>query len=113
MRTVIRFALISGLFLLILSTLVVSTDEATVIPEVPHKTEMCVISMPPLVKAQDAQLQLPDRKGNCEQSLMVSDKRDVIVPAVRSYHDANGRIVTAGCYERSVYQLYRAETAAG
>lgn len=113
MRTVIRFALISGLLLLILSTLVVSTDEEAVILEVPHTTGLCVISMPPLVKAQDAQMQLPDRKGNCEQSLMVSVKRDVIMPAAHAYHDANGRILTAERYERSVYQLYHMETAAG
>lgn len=113
MRTVIRFALLCGGLLLLLSALIVPTAET--VPSaatVETAAAFDLMAMPPEQTA-DAGLHTAVKAKDSEPMQLFAPKawEDGALPF--PHRDANGRVLTHARYEKSVYQLFRMEVAAG
>lgn len=113
MRRMVWAVLLSGLFLLMLSALVVTPDTAVPTPQAPVAGDWQAV-FHPLVSAI-----LPDAAA---EPRIAERTRMILSPLPLFWHfsappaavsDANGRILTALRYENSVYQLFRPEVAGG
>lgn len=115
MRKAFFVALLCGVFLLMLSALVVATPEdasgEAAAPVIPGNIQAALMPAPS---------SLPDQAGTAsarpqsERVLLMCVLSAALccLPALLS-HDANGRVLSAMRYENSFYQVFRAEVAGG
>ena len=111
MRNVLFTLLFAGLFLLLLSALVVSAppDGAEPMPSVPVNAAL----LPQPAQACEAN-GLSAMRPLLSHSLWLCAVLAVLcLPAASHNRDANGRVLTAVRYENSVYQVFRPEVAGG
>ena len=116
MRKALGIAAMAGLFLLLLSALVVaSPQEGALTRRVEPPT------MPPdvaLAAMPSADGMIAAQANGGAQGARVDARLDVLpMDGLRRQpegrRDANGRVLTAPRYAQSVYQVFRAETAGG
>lgn len=113
MRKAMGAVLLTGLFLLLLSALVV-TPEASDRPQPPalpeHMHAAFVPAMlPPVQEPAEARL----RQADAGMTALCAVAEAACVPPRCAPADANGRVVTAVRYENSVYQVFRPGIAGG
>lgn len=113
MRKALAVVFFAGLFLLMLSTLVVSPDDASSVnvpPPSPADFQAVVLppSMPQPVCSADHFSTSEERCAN--DCVQLSFDPAVSTAAI---HDSNGRVLTSVRYENSVYQVFRAGVAGG
>ncbi len=111
MRKALYAVLVSGLFLLLLSALVV-TPEAPEMPSEPLPANLQAVFRP-LVSAVLPEAASVPAQPHVSVSLAALPvlMTGLLLPS--GVRDANGRILTAIRYENSVYQLFRPEVAGG
>lgn len=112
MRKAFAAVFFAGLFLLMLSTLVVSPDHASAaaIPP-PSPADFHAVLAPPA----------PQPIGSADVSCTAENRSPAVWFALPSgaavspvvIHDSNGRVLTSVRYENSVYQVFRAGVAGG
>lgn len=113
MRKALYAVLLSGLFLLMLSALVVSPDAAEAQPPVREPVDFHT-AFKPLVSAI-----MPDTAAavtRCMDLRLILSVLPVLFLCAALFcgvRDANGHVLTAARYENSVYQVFRPETAGG
>ena len=113
MRRALTAVLLTGLFLLMLSALVVTPELTEAQPAVNGTADFHAVFRP-LISAM-----LPDAAdvpaGRTSQSVPVCVFSVLLLCAalVLCTRDANGRVLSAVRYENSVYQLFRPEVAGG
>ena len=114
MRKALWAFLCTGIFLLMLSALVVTPETPAaagavpVLPEDLHAVFRPAV-LPPPVDTADGGL----RQAEIGMSLLCAFLLAAVVLPRLCPTDANGRIITAVRYENSVYQLFRPEVAGG
>ena len=112
MRRVCYAVLLTGLFLLMLSALVVT-------PEMPSVPEMAEISADlsaefrPLVSVLMPEMDAPRTRDEVKLPVCLLAAAVLCACLFTGLRDANGRILNAARYENSVYQLFRPEVAGG
>ena len=103
--------LLCGLFALLLSALVVSPEDAVVLPEPTLWTEMRLLPLSLPVQGAEGQAaqphSIPRMLGLLLLALLPA------LPLLTVKRDANGRVLQARRYENSFYQLFRQEIAGG
>ena len=113
MRRMFYAVLLAGLFLLLLSPLVV-VPEAPAVPPAAHSSSDLHAVFRPLVSAI-----LPDAALATDQQPQKREPISLLLlfclysAPLSLVRDANGRVLNARRYENSVYQLFRPETAGG
>jgi len=113
MRRALYAVLLTGLFLLMLSALVVTPETADAQPAVDLSADFHA-AFRPLVSAI-----LPDAAdapaGRTSHSITLCTLPVLLLCAalISCVRDANGRVLSAVRYENSVYQLFRPEVAGG
>ena len=112
MRKVWYAALLAGLFLLMLSALVV-TPEAPVPAEPVNSAAVLNAEFHPLVSALLPAAEAPHLPDDIKPAAITLTAAVVCACLFTGLRDANGRIVSASRYENSVYQLFRPEVAGG
>ena len=114
MRRVLEAILLAGLFLLMLSALVVTPEDALPPPPAPPLSSMQAVFLPappPMAQApQAAQGGASAAVQNLQALLVCLLAGGLILPGLR---DSNGRILRHARYERCVYQVFRPEVAGG
>lgn len=113
MRKAFGVLLLGGLLLLLLSALVVTEADAC-LPEadvLPARTQP-VLMMPASVAAAQQTDASVAPSTPVRALCLLALAGACCLPAFHA-HDANGRVLTAGRYENSVYQVFRAEVAGG
>lgn len=113
MRKVCGWLMCAGLFLLLLSTLLVTPQDACApcAPPAPPREYHAAFAPAPASAAHTADAaQRPPQLRGVRQWAVCAALTAVFVPAAR---DANGRVLTAARYENSVYQLFHPEVAGG
>lgn len=114
MRKALWALLCTGIFLLLLSALVVTPETpaaAVAAPALPadfHAAFQPAL-LPPAADAADAVL----RQTETGVGMLCAFALAAIALPRPSHADANGRIITAVRYENSVYQVFRPEVAGG
>lgn len=113
MRKALEAVLLAGLFLLLLSALVVTPETpaeaaAPVLPEQMHAVFAPAI-LPPVQETAQERL----RAADVSMAVLCALALTACALPCRAPADANGRIVTASRYENSVYQVFRPEVAGG
>lgn len=111
MRRAVWTVVFAGVFLLLLSTLVVTPEAAEPpdAPPIPTDLQFAPAALPPVQAAQEG-LQRRADAGMAPPAVCALCARSLPRLALC---DANGRVVTAARYEKCVYQLFRAEVAGG
>ena len=116
MRKALGVAAMVGLFLLLLSALVVASPQEGALtrriepPTVPPDAALAAMVLPDGTLAPQA--------NNGTQSVRMDVQLDAppaagVVCQLQGRRDANGRVLTAPRYVQSVYQVFRAEAAGG
>ena len=111
MRKALMGVLLTGLFLLLLSALVVSPEEtAEPMPLPPREYHAAFLPMTALNDAAAGQLQSPQPEAReAAAGVLLA----AAVCCLCCVCDSNGRVLTAARYENSVYQVFRPEVAGG
>lgn len=114
MRKVLLGLLLGGLFMLLLSALVVTPQQAvgTEPPAEALPAQVQAVLMPAPVAPTNGADAAPVRSQTARAFYLLALAAVCLLPAFHS-HDANGRVLTAKRYENSVYQVFRAEVAGG
>lgn len=111
MRKALWAALLGGVFLLMLSALVVTPqDEAPLQSKriVPENAALC--AMPQAAAIPAAQEAPQPARERAQQALPATETQPLPLPRET---DANGRVLRATRYENCVYQVFRAGVAGG
>ena len=103
--------LLCGLFALLLSALVVSPEEADVLPEPVSWMDARFLPLSLPVQGADAATVQPQTLLRVFGLLLLSLIPSI--PLLAARRDANGRVLQAKRYENSFYQLFRQEVAGG
>ena len=113
MRKILGGMLLAGLFVLMLSALVVTPQDAEP-PAVQQHRIRREAAFAPAIPAQRAEtpsgVQVQSMRARPVSSLCTDT---VSAAPAEGSRDANGRVLHAGRYESCVYQLFRAEVAGG
>lgn len=113
MRRIVYAILVAGLFLLMLSSLVVAPEMPVDPPIVPLPENLHAV-FHPLVSAILPEAAAAAERPECAKLTVSIPLLCVLYSlAFTLMRDANGRILTAPRYENSVYQLFRPEIAGG
>ena len=112
MRKVWYAVLLTGLFLLMLSALVV-TPEAPVPAESPETRAVLDAEFRPMVSALLPAADAPHLPDDVKPAALTIAAVMICACLFTGLRDANGRIISAARYENSVYQLFRPEVAGG
>lgn len=113
MRRIVYGILLSCVFLLALSALVV-TPEAPVQPQPAHAPEELHAVFHPLVSViLPEAVEVPGNRTQMRLVIFALPLLGLCGAPFICKRDANGRVLTARRYENSVYQLFRPETAGG
>ena len=113
MRKTAVAILLGGLFLLMLSALVVTPQDASPPAPPPQPEQYHAVFMPPAeppapVSAEvPAQRTQPGTMANLTTAVVDDEWHGTGV------HDSNGRVLNTIRYENSVYEVFRAEVAGG
>ena len=104
------YVLLMGVFLLMLSALVVSSEEPAAAAGEPLPVNLHFIAAPPSAAQADLPADGTEQKKGvvCEETVQTLHTP----PLLRAF-DSNGRVLTAVRYENSVYQVFRPEVAGG
>lgn len=113
MRKAMGAVLFAGLFLLLLSALVVTPEaSADSVPPAPPEN-MHAVFAPALLPVVQEMAQSRLKTADESQPLLCALALAGCALPCCAPADANGRIVTAVRYENSVYQVFRPEVAGG
>jgi len=110
-RNVLFTLLFAGLFLLLLSALVVSVSPEGLEPLPAAPANAVLVTQP--VQAYEANGLSAMRPLSSYPLWLYAVLSVLCLPAVAHNRDANGRVLTAIRYENSVYQVFRPEVAGG
>ena len=113
MRKVLGTMLLAGLFLLMLSALVVTPEDAMPPPPLPPVANVKAAFVPAVSVTGEWQA-IACAPGSARQTpgAAVLPVLTALLPAAGE-RDSNGRILRHGRYENSVYQVFRPEVAGG
>ena len=115
-RKALEIAALAGLFLLLLSALVVASPQEGAParrmepPTVPPDAAVVALASPDGTLAVRAN---PGPQGTRMDARLDAPPADGLRRQPEGRHDANGRVLTAPRYAQSVYQVFRAELAGG
>ena len=116
MRKALGIAAMAGLFLLLLSALVVASPQEGVParrmepPTVPPDATVAALALAEGTLAAQANAGV---QGTRMDARLDAPPTDGLRRQPEGRHDANGRVLTAPRYAQSVYQVFRAELAGG
>lgn len=110
-RNVLFTLLFAGLFLLLLSALVVSVSPEGLEPAI--RAPQIAVLVPQPVQAYEANGLSAMRPLSSYPLWLYAVLSVLCLPVVAHNRDANGRVLTAIRYENSVYQVFRPEVAGG
>ena len=116
MRKALGIAAMAGLFLLLLSALVVASPQESALarhiepPTIPPDVMLTALASPDGTLAVRAN---PGPQGTRMDARLDAPPMDGLKRQPEGRHDANGRVLTAPRYAQSVYQVFRAELAGG
>lgn len=113
MRKALWTICLTGLFLLLLSALVVTPEDALPrepVPPLPANAPVFVVAAP-APAALPADRETAGTEMRFFFALLAVPFLAAANPAHK--HDSNGRVLTSARYENSVYQLFRPEVAGG
>lgn len=111
MRRALWTLLFGGVFLLMLSALVVAPpQEPPPVPDWPMPTDTALCALPGNGSGPAAHQPVPRTENR--QVEAVTARENCPLPLLRET-DANGRVLRNGRYENCVYQVFRASVAGG
>ena len=113
MRRAVYAVLLTGLFLLMLSALVVTPETAVSQPEIDLSADFHAVFQPLVSAILPDAADVPSSRSDLR---LLPFALPVILLGAALFsgvHDANGRVLSAVRYENSVYQLFRPEVAGG
>ena len=114
MRKVWLTALLTGLFLLMLSVLVVTpADEAAPVRLLPAPADQHAVLLPMPPPQAPSTADAPARSPEWKLAVCAAALAVCCMAASAAPHDANGHVLRSVRYENSVYQLFRPEMAGG
>ena len=112
MRRAVYAAILTGLFLLLLSALVVSPETPAAPRALPESEEHHAVFRP-LISAIVPEVSARAQEHPETRLILCSIPLILCFMPLCVTRDANGRVLRAARYENSVYQLFRAEVAGG
>ena len=113
MRKTAMAILLGGLFLLMLSALVVTPGEALPPEPPPLPRQYHAVFMPPVDPPAPVSAGVPLQRV---QPWLTEHAADAVIPDGRHMPeacDSNGRVLHSARYENSVHEVFRAEVAGG
>ena len=113
MRRVLLTLLLAGLFLLMLSALVVTPETADAQPVMDTARDFHAIFQPLISAILPGAADIPSSHPDLRLTLCLLPVLLLCAALLAGGHDANGHVLTAARYENSVYQLFRPEVAGG
>lgn len=113
MRKALGMILLAGLFLLLLSALVVTPEDALPMDPVPPLRDVQAVFVPAAPLAQTAQAASETPVFHLQALRLMAACLAAAALMALGKHDSNGRIVRHARYENSVYQVFRPEVAGG
>ncbi len=113
MRKALLAVLVSGLFLLMLSALIVTPEDAAAEPPAPVSPMAALIPAPTSVPLYDHADGVSARWQSDRALPLCAFASALLLLCAALSHDANGRVLTTPRYENSFYQVFRAEVAGG
>lgn len=113
MRRALFGFLLTGLFVLLLSALVVApeTEPPAGISRTPH--DFHAVMIPAVLPAAQADLSVPEGTDDLQQHMLPAGQLSADGTGHPASSDSNGRILRTLRYENSFYQLFRPEVAGG
>ena len=113
-RKVWLAALLTGLFLLMLSALVVTpADEAAPVRLLPAPADQHAVLLPMPAPQAPSSADAPARSPEWKLAVWSAVLAICCMAASAAQRDANGHVLRSVRYENSVYQLFRPEMAGG
>lgn len=113
-RKVWLTALLTGLFLLMLSALVVTpADEAAPVRLLPAPADQHAVLLPMPAPQAPSSANAPARSPEWKLAVCAAALAICRMAASAAQRDANGHVLRSVRYENSVYQLFRPEMAGG
>ena len=112
MRKVLYAVFVTGLFVLMLSALVVSPETADA-QSAWHQPADLRATFRPVVSAVMPDAAVPASRISCTAALCALPVLLLCTAPLSAVRDANGHVLSAVRYENSVYQLFRPEVAGG
>lgn len=113
MRRIVYAVLVAGLFLLMLSSLVVMPEMPSEQTIVPSPENLHAVFRPLISVVLPEAAAMPANRANTKLLVSVLPVFILCSVPLAFTRDANGRVLTASRYENSVYQLFRPEIAGG
>ena len=105
------YALMTGVFLLMLSTLVVSSEE--MVPQQPPPLPQNIRVLAAPLSSVLPDLYTPEENLQLRKAPAVWNSNAQVLVCMPQALDSNGRVLTAVRYENSFYQVFRPEVAGG
>lgn len=113
MRRVVYAVLLTGLFLLLLSALVVTPETAEAQPVPDLFADFHAVFRPVVTAILPDAADVPAMSGGLRMLLCALPALLLCAASFAGFCDANGRVLSAVRYENSVYELFRPEVAGG
>lgn len=113
MRKVLYAVLLTGLFLLMLSALVVTPEAADAQPPVRMPLNVQAVFLPAVSTAVSDPAHLLSNRPDMRVMLSLVPVLLLCAALIWGVRDANGHVLTAVRYENSVYQVFHPEVAGG
>ncbi len=113
MRRALYSILLTGLFLLMLSALVVSPESADPNPPMRVPADFHAAFRPLVSAILPDTPAVPSTRADVHVILSILPLFSLCAVLFTLMRDANGRVLCAARYENSVYQLFRPEVAGG
>jgi len=112
-RRFLYAVLLTGLFVLMLSALVVEPEPPPMPEPPPLPADLHAVFRPLISAILPDAAALPSSRPELRPVLCLIPLLLLCAVILTGARDANGRVLTAVRYENSVYQLFRAEVAGG
>ncbi len=113
MRKALYAVLLTGLFVLLLSALVVSPETAETPAEWNPPADFHAVFRPVISAVLPAAADVPSNRISESAGIWILPVLFLCAAPLLALRDANGRVLCAVRYENSVYQLFRPEVAGG
>jgi len=113
MRRALYAVLLTSLFLLLMSALVVTPETAQVQPAADLSADFHAVFRPLVSAVLPDAADAPSSRASHSIALCTLPVLLLCTALVSCARDANGRVLSAVRYENSVYQLFRPEVAGG